>query len=256
MSIQKPPVLRSSSIPSWQKHAVTSVVPDGRPMIAIVIDDAGLNEARIDALLTLPEIMTVSFLPYARNLQPKVDRIRKAGHEIMLHLPMEPFGKSENPGPNALFRSYDKDELIRLTHLNLNKFTDYVGINNHMGSGFTSDRAAMDIVLDVLKENGLLFVDSKTAGSSVGYEMAIDKNMPSAARDIFLDDTIDEKVIAQQLAKTEAFARQNGSAIAIGHPHRATVAQLLKWMPEAVKRGFQFVPISVIVERNYLRADN
>ncbi len=45
----------------------------------------------------------------------------------------------------------------------------------------------------------------------------------------------------------EAVARRNGSAVGIGHPHRATLDVLARWLPEARARGFAIVPVSAIV---------
>ncbi|MCH9000568.1 MAG: divergent polysaccharide deacetylase family protein, partial [Proteobacteria bacterium] len=57
----------------------------------------------------------------------------------------------------------------------------------------------------------------------------------------------DRAAIARQLARLEAVALRRGSAIGIGHPHRATLDVLARWLPAARARGFAIVPVSAIV---------
>jgi len=231
--------------PAWVRFAAKAPQKkEGIPRIAIVIDDVGLNSKRVDVLLTVPEIMTLAFLPYANNLDRNVDKIRKAGHEAMLHLPMEPLGETIDPGPNALLKKYPLEEIRQKTIANLERFTGYVGVNNHMGSKFTAYPEGMAVVMDVLKERKVLFLDSKTAAKSAGYRLAKERGLPAGIRDIFIDNSIKVPDILSQLNKVESLARRKGLAIAIGHPHKETIEALKQWMPGAVKRGFQFIPIT------------
>jgi len=232
--------------PAWKRYAALAPELDGRPMIAIVIDDVGLNMQRVEELNNLPALLTLSFLPYAPGLQKKVDISRQRGNEVMLHLPMEPTNGDVNPGPDALLTSLDDTELLRRTQLNLDRFTGYVGVNNHMGSRFTADERAMAIVMDEMAKRGLLFLDSKTTAASKGYRLAVERGMPSVKRDYFIDHVIDETAILAQLAKVEASAMQRGVVIAIGHPHPETIRVLQKWVPDATRKGFLFVPVSVV----------
>lgn len=232
--------------PAWKRYAALSPDPDGRPMIAIVIDDVGLNMQRVRDLNALPALLTLSFLPYAPGLQEKVDIARSEGNEVMLHLPMEPTNGSVNPGPDALLTSLDEGELLRRTRDNLDRFTGYVGVNNHMGSRFTADEQKMALVMDEMAKRGLLFLDSKTTSASAGYRLSVERGMPSAKRDYFIDHVIDEPTILAQLAKVEASALRHGVVIAIGHPHPETISALRKWIPEARRKGFQFVPVSAV----------
>ncbi len=234
-----------STLPPWKRYAVK--IPDvapGTPMIAIVIDDVGLNKGRVQQLADVPEIMTLAFLPYANGLADSVRLTRDKGHEVMLHLPMEPTRKTANPGPNALLKDLGLAEIRKRTIANLDRFSGYVGVNNHMGSKFTAYEEGMAVVMDVLRDRGYLFLDSKTTSKSVGYKLAKERGMPTGIRDVFIDNAINEVAILKQLQVTEKMAVKNGLAIAIGHPHKETINALKKWMPEAVNRGIRFIPIS------------
>ncbi|MFT6559354.1 divergent polysaccharide deacetylase family protein [Sneathiella sp.] len=234
--------------PAWQRYAARSGVSDHtKPTIAIVIDDVGLNRKRIKELVALDEVITLSFLPYAPNLQESVQLTRSQGHEAMLHLPMEPTRASANPGPNALLNKLSAQEIRDRVILNLDSFEGYVGVNNHMGSKFTAYEPGMQIVMDELAKRDLLFLDSKTTSASTGYRLALEKNVPAAIRDVFIDNVINVPDILKQLKKVEKLAAKNGHAIAIGHPHAETISALKIWMPQAVNAGYNFSTVSHIL---------
>src|SRR5690606_34427058 len=137
---------------------------------------------------------------------------RAHGHELMLHLPMEPEGAVTDPGPNALLLDLPPEELRRRLVVSLNRFDGYVGLNNHMGSRFTADRPAMELVLGEVKARGLLFLDSRTTDRSVGDRVADEMGVPRARRDVFLDNDRDPAAIRRQLALAEERALGNGAA--------------------------------------------
>ncbi len=239
---------------AWRHYAVHAGAEDGRPMIAIVIDDVGLDRKHSDEASALPGPLTLSFLAYADDLSTQVAAARAHGHEIMLHVPMEPLAAHIDPGPNALRTGLDQDEIKRRIDWDLSRIDGIVGINNHMGSRFTEWPDGMAPVLEILRERGLFFLDSKTTPRSVGIPLALEMGLPHAARDVFLDDDMAAPAVVAELAKTEAVARHNGMAIAIGHPHPATLVELRRWLPAAAARGFRFVPVSAIVQHNEVLA--
>ena len=234
--------------PSWLKNAVTTAVADERPMIAVVIDDLGLNRPKTAALNELPSPLTLAFLPYAGRIDAQTEAAQAAGHELMLHLPMEPVG-SEWPGPNALTTRIDEEEFADRLEKNLGRFDGFVGINNHMGSKLTADRTRMDVVMRELRKRDVLFLDSKTSARSVAGDVAAQNGVPNTTRDVFLDHVIDIATIKRQLSRVESIARRTGSAVAIGHPHGATIEALSTWLPSLEARGFVLAPISAVVAR-------
>lgn len=218
------------------------------PQIAILIDDVGLDKPRSRALMALPGPMTFAFMPYADDLSAQVALARRGGHEIMLHMPMEPNAAGEDPGPRALYTAASPREVLADIEWMLGRLNGYVGVNNHMGSRFTAQPAGMRLVLDALKARGLFFVDSRTTKETVGYRLAQEIGVPTAERDIFIDDDPDPGVIRRWLRETEKLAKRRGYAMAIGHPRRNTVAALEDWVPGLARRGFRLVTVSRIVE--------
>jgi hypothetical protein len=242
------PSLDDGSQTAWRRFAVPVAAPGARPMIAVVLDDLGLNRAGTNRAIGLPAPLTMAFMTYAEGLPELAARARRAGHELMLHVPMAPRDAAYDPGPNVLRAELTPAELARRLDWGLARFEGFVGVNNHMGSRFTASRQGMAPVMAALRARGLLFLDSVTSGASVGAVMARRAGVPYAARDVFLDnDWSDRDAIARQFARLEAVARRNGSAVGIGHPHRATLEVLARWLPEARARGFAIVPISAIV---------
>ncbi|WP_189051223.1 divergent polysaccharide deacetylase family protein [Aliidongia dinghuensis] len=240
--------------PAWRRNALPSAPVAGQPMIAIVIDDMGLDRKRSAEVMTLPGPLTLSFMTYADDLAKQTAVGRAHGDEIMLHMPMEPQARHVDPGPNALVTGLDDDELRRRVIWGLGRMDGFVGVNNHMGSKFTESQPGMTIVLEQLRQRGLFFLDSRTTPHSVGLATARQMGVPSVGRDVFLDNFMTDPEVARELAQTEAVARKNGVAIAIGHPHDATIAELRQWLPTVAAKGFQLVPVSAIVAHEQTQA--
>jgi uncharacterized protein len=231
----------------WLRFAAAAPDVAGRPVIAIIIDDMGLDRKQSERAVMLPAPLTLSYMTYARDLAGQTGRARARGHELMVHLPMEPRDRREDPGPRALLSRLSGAELAARLDWSLGRFGSYVGVNNHMGSRLTENRRAMALVMARLKAGGLLFVDSRTSIRSVAMAAARAARVPNAVRDIFLDNDARPAVIRRQLDAVERMARRRGYAIAIGHPREATMDVLGRWISEAAARGFVFVPISFIV---------
>ena len=239
----------SETGPEFEPGAAVPVMPDPGtvPMIAIMIDDLGLNATRTRHVTELPAPLTMAFIPYGENLDQQTRLAAAAGHEIFLHLPMEPTDPTVDPGPHALLERLDPSALADELAWNLDRFTGYVGVNNHMGSLLTQNRRAMALVMAELHGRGLVFVDSMTSAGSVAYETALAAGVPAARRDVFLDNVPESAAVLAQIARLEEVARRQGFAIGIGHPHDATVAALAVWLPQARARGFSVVPVSRII---------
>ena len=222
---------------------------NSRPLVAIVIDDVGLDRPRSKRAWELPGPLTMSFLPYAKDLREQARAARARGHELMLHLPMEPNGRND-PGPNALLVSLTDAELRQRTTAALDSFDGYAGVNNHMGSRFTTFRPGMETVLRQFKGRGLMFLDSRTTAQSVGDQLAQEMGVPSIVRHVFLDDDESLDAVRRKLAEAEAVARRQGFVVAIGHPHEATLQALGEWLPDrAGARAWRWRPATAVLRK-------
>lgn len=248
-----PPAAGSQTVdpiePAWRRHAAAAPDSHGRARVVLVIDDLGLKSSATDRLAGMPGPLTLAFLPYSDKLAEQAARVRRVGHELIVHLPMAPKAADSDPGPMALLSLRDEREFARRLDWNLSRFSGFVGVNNHMGSRLTEDRSAMAAVMTALARRGLLFLDSRTTPATVAGHMAGAAGVPYAARDVFLDNVQDYDAIRARLGETEAVARETGVAVAIGHPYDVTLDAIEAWMTGLKARGLVLVPLSAVVRQ-------
>jgi polysaccharide deacetylase 2 family uncharacterized protein YibQ len=248
-----PPHIATPPPQKRQAYGKSSFGPSSSAVIAaggrivIIVDDMGPDAIDAYRAIRLDPDVTLSFLPYAHHVRAMAKAARAAGHEIMLHLPMEPLSRSMNPGPHALLTELSAGELKQRLDWNLTQFDGYIGVNNHMGSFFTTNVSDMTPVLEALKARGLIYLDSRTTDATVGKQVAERVGIAFAERDVFLDNERDSGAIEVQLEKLVAIARKHGLAIAICHPHPVTLKKLEAWIPKLAKMGIQLVPLSTVV---------
>lgn len=198
------------------------------PRIAIIIDDMGYHRQIGEDLLGLDLNLTFSFLPHAPFTAEQESLAWQQGHDILVHMPMEPKDSQWDPGPGTLYLDNSSSELSMTIRENLESVPHAIGANNHMGSSFTADRLAMHLFLGQLRKEGLFFVDSLTTPESIGAAEANEMGIKAGSRQVFLDNVQNEDNICRQLKKLIAYARRHGSAIGIGHPNRATFLALTR----------------------------
>lgn len=218
-----------------------------KPRIAIIIDDMGLEtKASRRALEMLPPEITFAFIPYTPRLQELVNAAREAGHDVLIHMPMEAEGGAVS-GRGTLKTGMGEEELRQQIDRNLDSFYGYYGVNNHMGSAFTADAGAMRIFLEQIAKRGLFFVDSRTTAKTKGEELAREMGIPVIRRHVFLDHQVSEKNIKTEYQRLLAYARQHGYGVAIGHPHTMTLDFLIKNLPY-LTNDFDLVPVRRLIE--------
>lgn len=219
---------------------------DGEPpIVAIVIDDLG-DVAHTRRAIALPHEIALAFLPYPRDTPALAGAARRAGHEVLVHVPMQAMGDAD-PGPMALAVSLPAEENVRRLDWALARVPGFDGINNHEGSRFTADAAALAPVMDDLKRRGVFFFDSRTTADSQVLQAAHAAGVESAARDVFLDDMPTVDGVDAQLRALEKRARAQGAAIAIGHPHDVTMDAVAYWA--AHLHGLRLVTLRAAMRR-------
>lgn len=214
--------------------------------IAIVIDDFADADPIAAHFCAIPQTLTFSILPGEGQAHALAERIRANGHDVLVHLPMEPQGGA-SLGANAILVGLDDREIRRRVRRALQKVPHARGINNHMGSKATADERVMRLVLSELKARNLLFLDSRTTASSVAYQLAVDMDLRAFNRDLFIDEIADAPTIRGKLWELAAIAAQSGQAIGVGHNRKETLIALSAALPQLEKRGFRFVPLSQLL---------
>lgn len=235
--------------PDWQRYASVLQPRTKKPKLIIIIDDLGLKTEATKRLARIEGPYTLAFLPYADDLPFQTQVVHDAGHELMVHMPMQPSSDSADPGPNAMLVGLSQEEFDRRLLWNLSQFKGFVGVNNHMGSKLTAAAPQMARILTVLKDRGLVFVDSLTTNASFGQALSNELNLPFVARDIFLDNNRTKVEIEAQLQKAIRIAEIRGYAIAIGHPYDETLDLLEDLARRKDDLPFELAPLSSILKR-------
>jgi polysaccharide deacetylase 2 family uncharacterized protein YibQ len=232
--------------PAWQKYAVAVDIPAGTPKVVIILDDVGVNKKMSEAAIALEGPLNLAFLPYADGVEELASRAAERGHELMVHVPMEPMNETLDPGPQVLRTGLPGKEFDNILNQSLSSIGNYVGINNHMGSKLTQNAKAMTRIMNALNRRGLLFVDSKTIGTSVAGDTAAAHKVPYRVRDVFLDHHPDYESVMNSLKQMERIAKDHGVAVGIGHPKADTIRALYEWLPTLEGKGIALVPVSAV----------
>ena len=123
-------------------------------------------------------------------------------------------------------RGMSDEDIIHTVEKDLRQVPFIQGVNNHMGSRVTANSRLMQVILKLVRERNLFFIDSRTTGSSVAYNIAQSLGIPSAYRHVFLDGELDEDYIKGQLLELFKRAQRNGFALGICHPSAETLKVL------------------------------
>jgi len=221
--------------------------PDA-PRIAIVIAGLGISSSvTAEAIGKLPGAVTLAFLPYSSDIDRLVARARGEGHEILLQVPMEPFGYPDNDsGPQTLLTSLTPEQNLTRLHWLMGRFQGYVGISGAMGARFTASEPSFAPVLADTAKRGLIFFDDGANPRSVAGRIAGANNLPYAKADIILDSVPTPNEVDNALGRLEMAAREHGSAVGIASALPVSIEHIGKWAKAAESRGLLLVPITAI----------
>ncbi|WP_317965878.1 divergent polysaccharide deacetylase family protein [Paenibacillus sp. CCS19] len=220
--------------------------------IAIVIDDFGNGMTGTAEMMKLPFPFTVAVMPFMPTTKADAETAHKLGHDVIVHMPMEPNrGKKEWLGPGAITTDLSDDEIRKRVEAAIDNVPFAVGMNNHMGSKVTADERVMRIVLQVCKERGLFFLDSRTTFKTVIPKVATELNVPLVSNDVFLDDVYSVAHISKQIGILRKHLVDHEKCVAIGHvgpSGKKTAAVLLSSTP-SLRENAVIVKLSELVRR-------
>ena len=219
-----------------------------KTQLAIVVDDFGIrNNKLLDDFCSLNDNITFAILPDQKYSKHVMKKAAETGHETMIHIPMEPVSYPQNnPGANAIYVHLSEREIKRRMENYIKQFPLCVGANNHMGSFATTDESVMKIVLQVLKDHNLYFIDSRTSQSSIAYDVAKKMLIPTFENQFFLDTpSITDKTIARKLKQLKYLAKSKDKILVITHCATQDRYEFLKeFVKEVEKLNFELIPVS------------
>jgi uncharacterized protein len=219
-----------------------------KPRISLIVGGLGMTQKHTNAAITeLPPEVTLSFVPYAPNLQDWINKARAAGHEVLLELPMEAYDyPNVDTGPLTLVTSAKPEENVRRLNVLLGKTTGYFGVTNYQGARFATDAGAATPVMKVLKDRGLTFIHDGAAARSALPQAANQTGLDFTIADRIVDSELTADSIDRELLALEALAIQNGSAIGVGFAYPVTIEQFRQWSDGLKAKGYQLAPASSV----------
>ena len=224
-------------------------LPAKSPAIALIVGGLGLKKSTtLAAINDLPPQVTLSFVPYTRDLQDWINQARAAGHEVMLELPMEPFDYPQNdPGPQTLLATVSAAENTRRLEWLLSRAWGYFAVTNYMGSKFTASESALSPVLRQLRQRGVDFIYDGEARRSSLSNVANAEHLRWTTADRIVDTEPSATAIDEQLLHLEAIAIQNGTALGAGFSWPITMERLKSWTETVNMKGYELVPASAVL---------
>ncbi|HOG23947.1 MAG TPA: divergent polysaccharide deacetylase family protein [Candidatus Omnitrophota bacterium] len=233
--------------------AVTAQVPPPapikltRPSIVIVIDDIGAHNKLRGEMERLGNKVTYAILPLLPYSRFFSELATRKNAEAILHLPLDTT-QDMIPGRGLIVSTMPREQALDMLSRDIASVPGIVGVNNHMGSRGTADREMMTLILEELHRRGLFFLDSYTTKDSVVPSVARQIGIPFLQRGVFLDNVDSPEAIRGQIRETEAVAKKQGYAIAIGHYRKNTLDVLFREIPRLEKKGFAIISLSRLLQ--------
>lgn len=218
--------------------------------VAIIVGGLGLSQTGTQyAIRTLSDDITLAFAANGNSLQRWMQEARRAGHEILLQVPFEPFDYPANdPGAGTLTVSAGAQSNLEDLHTAMARITNYTGITNFMGGRFLADPEALEPIMRDIAARGIMFVDDGTSAQSLTGQFARTLAIPFAASDMVLDATQERGYILSKLDDLERIARRNGQAVGVASAFEVSVDAIAAWAEEARARGIEIVAVSATAD--------
>lgn len=215
--------------------------------LAIVIDDCGSNMAVLEELNSIPIPLTYAVMPYKSHTAESAESGYAAGRLIFVHMPMQPMNVASS---ESVYIGTDmNDSKIRATADEMiNQVPHARGVNNHQGSLATADGRVMKSVMQVMRNHRFLFLDSRTNSASVAEETASAMGVATSRNNLFIDNDADVGAIKERLRQAASMAKQNGSAIVIGHCRPNTAKAIAAMVDELHNEGIDLVLVSELMQ--------
>lgn len=222
----------------------SNIKSDGKPKIALLITNLGLNRRSTELALTLPNQCALGFLPYTKTLKPLLNKAQSSGHEIYLYLPLQTSKSSDNPGKYALTTNLAPEEVAVRLSIILNSHAKYDGVYSSFREVFTDNIQASSSVFEQIADKHLIFIMGRGRADKVVKHFKMHNNIIPA--NIVLDEEADRKSIKIKLEALAKLAEKNGVALGYSQGFTLTIEMIREWLPSLQKRGILIVPISAL----------
>lgn len=228
--------------------AATAAADDGRPRIAIIIDDLGYGLDAGRRAIELPGPVAYAILPATPQGRLLAETAHRGGKEVLLHLPLEAVDAGDRGhDPGGITLDMSRQAFGDGFSAALDSVPFAVGVSSHRGSLLTRHPGHMLwLMQEIRRHDRLFFVDSYTTHHSVALRIAGESGVPAVKRDVFLDNDRSREGLGRSFERLKSLARRRGVAVGIGHPHRETLDFLEIALPGLDSDGFELVAISEV----------
>jgi len=231
-------------------NPATAVPRAALPAIALIIDDLGNRGTQDERVIQLPGPVACAFLPHAPFTASLAIRAHRQNKEVLLHLPMQADGHERSlEEQGVLTQDMTRQQFLETLQHDLGAVPHVSGLNNHMGSLLTRHFEKMVWLMQSIRKRGsLFFVDSRTTGVTLAGRLARIHSIPTADRNVFLDNDQEPEAIRAQFRLLLDTARRQGTALGIGHPHAATLQILREEIDNLHTQGIALMPVAHLIE--------
>ena len=240
------PAVLDSATESPDSADKALIIPAATAKLAILNDDMGHSLISNQAMLNLPAELSFAFLPHATYSKTLAATARALNRDVLLHAPMEAIYNLPL-GPGGMTSKMTEQSFKATLRQNIDAIPNLIGVNNHMGSKLTAMQLQMRWTMEVVKERGLFFLDSKTSAQSVAWQQAKQAGIDCLRRDVFLDHKLTTAALNEQFERALRIAKSQGHAVVIAHPHALTIKFLQKRLSNFSSQEVQLVSVSSLI---------
>lgn len=220
-------------------------------VISLVMVDYGLSKKISEGALKAFRGIHVTYAlsPYAIDHQNWVDQARLKGHEVWLHLPMQPldFPWVETGPMTFLARSKADENRRRLIWL-LSLAKGYIGITGSKDTALIYDETELNTLMSALYEHGIAYLSLQPDNKGLEHSLTKINKVPFAKNNIFLTDTGRVDDLKASLSELETMSLQNeGDQYVIGtfSPYPKALETIAAWAKNLYKeKQIIVVPVS------------
>jgi polysaccharide deacetylase 2 family uncharacterized protein YibQ len=238
-----------NKLPTMLNNIKMYVINPDLPKICIIVDDFGNTSTSLfNKFNELDSNVAFAILPGNRNSKVYMHKAIDNGHEVLIHVPLEPEDSTEPQETNTILTTMLSNEITQQVNSWINELPLAVGMNNHQGSLATRDAVTMSSIFSALSGKNLYFIDSLTTEQSVVSDVANRFSIPTAVRDIFLDTPDSSLTTAKNKLDQIKKMRNKKFIVVITHSHsEIKERQLMHFIKRLKDAGYELVPPSKIV---------
>ena len=220
---------------------------DRRSRLSIIVTEIGLSRAASDAAIHgLPGEVVLAISAYAAAPEQWAHAARRAGHEIVASIPLQPpRDDGEDAGPRAIVSAAAPQENMQRLLGNLTRFTGYTGVL--LNGDVAPPGGRIEPLLQTLQARGLLLVNGATSSGGASLAALAGRlDLAHVSINIAVDP-FDAAAIDRQLASLAALARERSLAVATVQPTPAALGRLRAFLSGLDAQRFVLAPVSAVV---------